>query len=127
MAPLAKIAQAGSRVAILLPVIVKDSDPESDASPEYAMDVAAEASWASGVVTEGVRTHFYLENALWREKLQSEVMPELLGRGVVQPNAQRMVEGATLLERAQKAMDLLRARAPRGERLVWRVAEGPEA
>jgi hypothetical protein len=34
----------------------------------------------------------------------------------------RVVEGATVLERAQNALDLLRERAVSGERLVWRVS-----
>lgn len=41
----------------------------------------------------------------------------------MEPNKQRVVEGGTLLERAQRALDLLRERAPSGEKLVWRVAE----
>lgn len=34
-----------------------------------------------------------------------------------------MVEGKTLLDRAQKALDLLRDQAVSGEKLVWRVAD----
>ena len=62
LAPIAKIAQRGARVAVLLPVIVKDSS-DTD-MPEYEMDVEAAASWAEGVVAEGVRTHFYLDVSL---------------------------------------------------------------
>lgn len=50
-------------------------------------------------------------------------MPALLETGIVQPNRQRIVEGASMLERAQKALDLMRERAPSGERLVWRVTD----
>ncbi len=50
-------------------------------------------------------------------------MPTLLAEGVVAPNKQRIIEGKTLLERAQKAMDALRRKEVSGERLVWRVAE----
>jgi hypothetical protein len=46
-----------------------------------------------------------------------------LASGVVKPNWQRVIEGASLLERAQKAMDALRRKEVSGERLVWRVAE----
>lgn len=51
-------------------------------------------------------------------------MPAMLAGGIVKPNAQRVVEGKTLLERAQKAIDALRQREVSGERLVWRVADG---
>ena len=90
------------------------------------MDVSSVVPWATGVVTEGVRANFYLENALWKEKLQSEVMPELLKTGVVAPNRQKFVQGDSMLERAEKALGLLRAREVRGERAVWRVSDLPE-
>ncbi len=60
--PVSQIATAGTTVAILLPVIVKDAT-ETEA-PEYAMDVAAAAPWAKGVDVRGVRTHFYLDVSL---------------------------------------------------------------
>lgn len=49
-------------------------------------------------------------------------MPAMLAQGIVKPNRQRIIEGETLLERAQKAMDALRRKEASGERLVWRVA-----
>jgi hypothetical protein len=60
---------------------------------------------------------------MFREKLQPEIVPALLAQGVVQPNKQRVVAGNTMLERAQKALDLLRNKAVSGERLVWKVSE----
>jgi len=50
-------------------------------------------------------------------------MPALLAEGVVKPNKQKVIEGATLLERAQTALDTLRRKGVSGEKLVWRVAE----
>lgn len=52
-----------------------------------------------------------------------DIVPALLAKGIVKPNRQRIVEGRTLLERAQKALDALRRKEVSGERLVWRVAE----
>ena len=57
--PIAKIATGNSKVAILLPVIVKDAS-EMEA-PEYTLDVKTSADWATGVGVRGVRTHNYLE------------------------------------------------------------------
>lgn len=34
-----------------------------------------------------------------------------------------IVEGKTLLERAENALDLLKRKVPSAERLVWRVSE----
>ena len=57
--PISEIAQKGAKVAILLPVIVKDSTDST--LPEYGMDVRTVADWADGVDVRGVRTHHYLE------------------------------------------------------------------
>lgn len=122
--PIAKIAQAGSVVAIMLPVIIKDAG--DGAEPEYEMDVTKCADWAEGVEVRGVRTHFYLQNEFLKEKLQSEIMPNALESGIMEPNDQVIVEGKTLLERAEKAMSMLRKKQISGGRLVWRVAEEEE-
>ena len=50
-------------------------------------------------------------------------MPALLAEGIVKPNRTKIVEGKTLLARAQKAIDMLRRKEVSGERLVWKVAE----
>jgi NADPH:quinone reductase-like Zn-dependent oxidoreductase len=57
---LSKIAQRGSTVAVMLPVILKDATLEEE--PEYEMDVSKvlAGQWADGVEVRGVRTHFYL-------------------------------------------------------------------
>jgi hypothetical protein len=64
-----------------------------------------------------------LQNEFFKEKLMSEIVPALVEQGVVKPNKHRVVEGATMLERAQKALDLLRQRAVSGERLVWKIPD----
>lgn len=50
-------------------------------------------------------------------------MPTMLKEGIVRPQKQRIIEGATLLERAQNAMDTLRRKEASMERLVWRVGD----
>ena len=50
-------------------------------------------------------------------------MPAMLRDGVVKPNDRKIVEGATMLERAEKAMSMLRRKEVSGERLVWKVAD----
>jgi hypothetical protein len=52
-------------------------------------------------------------------------MPTLLKKGVVKPQQQKIVEGATVLERAQRAMDMLRRKETSMERLVWRISDRP--
>lgn len=123
--PCARIADAdGCRIAILLPIIVKDAS--EGGKPEYEMDVVKCANWKKGVIPIGTRTHFWMDNEELAEILQTEIMPWALDSGVIEPNDQVIVEGQTLLERAQKAMDMLRDRKVSGGRLVWRVAEEDE-
>ncbi len=119
--PISRIAQRGTRVAVLLPVIIRD--PTEKETPEYTLDAQATASWAEGVGVFGVRTHFYLDNLFHAEHLQPIIMPAMLAQGTVQPNKQRVIEGPNMLARAQAALDTLRRKEISGERLVWRVAE----
>lgn len=121
--PLSKIAGKGSKVAVMLPVITTHAS--STQVPEYEMDVSRVlvGQWKEGVEVRGVRTHFYTENEFFKKHLQPDIMPELLARGLIRPNKQRVVEGITLLERAEGALALLRERDVSGEKLVWRVAE----
>lgn len=60
--PISQVAESGAKVAILLPVIVRDSS-ETEV-PEYEMDVRKVADWKEGVDARGVRTHFYLDVSL---------------------------------------------------------------
>ncbi|KAF2845489.1 GroES-like protein [Plenodomus tracheiphilus IPT5] len=121
IAPISQVARTGAKVAILLPVVVKDSS--NTTAPEYEMDVRAAAQWADGVDARGVRTHFYLQNEFHKYHLQPDIMHTMLKKGIVTPQQQRIVEGATMLERAQKAMDMLRRKEASMERLVWRVSD----
>ena len=59
LAQISKIAKPGSKVAVMLPVIVKDAT-ETEA-PVYEMDAGKCAKWEDAVDVRGVRTHFYLE------------------------------------------------------------------
>ena len=57
--PISKLAGPGTKVVVLLPVIVRDASEESE--PEYAMDVGKVVEWKEGAEARGVRTHLYLE------------------------------------------------------------------
>ncbi|KAK3355705.1 chaperonin 10-like protein [Neurospora tetraspora] len=121
--PLTRLAEKGTKVAIMLPVIIKHAT--EDEPPEYEIDVTKvlKGEWKDGVVLRGVRTHFYTHDEFMKYHCQPDIVPALLEQGVVKPNKQRIVEGATLLERATNALRILRNRAQSGEKLVWRVDE----
>lgn len=125
--PLSKIARRGTKVAIMLPVIVRHASGTE--APWYAMDVHrvdGTVRWEEGVLLSGVRTHFYPQDAFLRDKLLPEIMPALVGTGRIVPNRVRIVEGRTLLARAERALGMLRGREVSGEKLVWRVSEVEE-
>ncbi|QPC75667.1 hypothetical protein HYE68_006419 [Fusarium pseudograminearum] len=113
--PLTRIAQPGSTVAVMLPVILRDATVDEE--PEYEMDVGKVLTeeWADGVQVRG--------NEFFKQNLQPEIVPRLLTDGVITPNRCRIVEGSSAVERAQKAVDILRNKEVSGERLVWRIAE----
>lgn len=54
-------------------------------------------------------------------------MHTMLKERIVEPNKQRIIEGKTMLERAQNAMNALRRKEASGERLVWRVSDEEES
>ncbi|KAK3397495.1 chaperonin 10-like protein [Sordaria brevicollis] len=121
--PLTKLAEKGTKVAVMLPVITKHAS--EDEAPEYAMDATEvlKGEWKDGVEVRGVRTHHYPQNEFMKNHCQPDIVPALLEQGVIKPNKQRIVEGATLLERATNALRILRAGAQSGEKLVWRIDE----
>lgn len=63
------------------------------------------------------------QNEYFKQNLQPEIVPRLLTDGVITPNRYRVVEGSSAVERAQKAVDILRNKEVSGERLVWRITE----
>jgi hypothetical protein len=66
----------------------------------------------------------FLQNVFFKQHLQPDIMPAMLREHIVSPQKQKIVEGATMLDRAQKAMDMLRRKEASMERLVWRVSDG---
>jgi NADPH:quinone reductase-like Zn-dependent oxidoreductase len=77
---LTKIAQAGTKLALMLPVIVQDATEEQE--PIYELDInkCTMLKWADGAIVRGVRTHFYLEvchTTTTSRNLQSEISSKL--------------------------------------------------
>lgn len=117
------LAERGTKVAIMLPVIVTHANEE--VAPVYEMDVSKvlPGQWKDGVMLKGTRTHFYLQNEFFKDRLQADIIPALLEQGVIKPNRLRIVDGEAMLERAENARKLLRSQAVSGEKLIWRVSD----
>lgn len=149
--PISKIAtQPGSAVVAVLPVVISTSaekdglklSPDVSAEAPWASGVEIHpivvynyeevcrhlhimSPSVLGVImviaTEFGLIIFRLQNQLLRDHLQTEIMPTLLAQGAIKPNNQQIVEGETLLDRARKALDIMRSGTVSGERLVWQV------
>ena len=122
--PIAQLVTT-ARIAVLLPIVLQPSSP--GVLPSYSLDVLdLGVSWPPSVTVSGVRTHNYTSNSFLAEKLQPEIMPWMLAEKIIESNERISVEGETLLERAEKALGILREKGVSGARLVWRVAEEGE-
>lgn len=59
--PLTRVADSGSTLAILLPVIVRDASDSEPPIMEGDVTKCHEGKWAKDVTLRGVRTHFYTD------------------------------------------------------------------
>lgn len=119
LATISQVATKDTKIAIMLPVIIRDASETE--KPIYEMDITKVANWAPGTLPIGVRTHFYQQNEFNAENLQRVIIPELLEKRIVRPNKIRIVEGKSMLDRAERCLELLRGKKVRGEKLVWRL------
>ncbi|KAL2822439.1 alcohol dehydrogenase [Aspergillus granulosus] len=120
LAPISKIAtRAGSIVAAVLPVVI--NPPSDPVGLQLSANIAQEAEWAPGVEVHPIVSYAYEANEFLRDCLQPDIMATLLADGAIEPNTTRCVEGNSLLERATRAIDIMRSGTVSGERLVWRV------
>jgi len=118
---IAKVLRQGSTFAFLLPIKEgqgSSSTPMSSLSLKHQMDIKFE----DDVNVVPVATIFYQKDPVWKERLQPKVMPDLVGKGLIRPNQHRLVEGAMLLERTQKAFDIFKRGEATAERLVVKIA-----
>ncbi|POS77088.1 alcohol dehydrogenase [Diaporthe helianthi] len=83
LTPLGKIAGNGSKVGIMLPVLM------SHASTGNVLV----AQWNEGVDLRGVKTHFYQDDDYFKYHLQLDIVPVLVEEGLLGPNKQRLMEG----------------------------------
>ncbi|KAH6661834.1 alcohol dehydrogenase [Halenospora varia] len=115
--PISMIAtQPGSIVAALLPVIISAPSAQNSETPlQLTFDVSKEAAWAPEIETHRVATYTYEANAFLKNNLQPVIMSTLLAQGIIEPNKQQVVEGKALLDRAQKALNIMRSGAVSGE------------
>jgi len=117
---IAKVLHPGSTFAFLLPI---KEGQGSSSTPVNNLKWEMDIEFEDGVNVVPVATLFYQKDPAWKERLQPQVMPDLVGKGLIKPNRYRLVEGATLLERSQKAFDIFKRGETTPERLVVKIAD----
>jgi len=106
LAHVMRVVGGDAVVAVMLPVVFERASDER--APLYSMDPTAGLTWSEGVVVRGVRTHFWDRDLEMREILQREIVPRLLEIRAIKPNRIKVVEEASMLERAETALGLVR-------------------
>lgn len=103
--PLTKIAQKGSRLGAMLPIILKDATEESE--PEYEMDASKVlvGEWAEGALIRGVRTHFYLDVSptpvpiIFHDQTPYEITERVLQAKAPARDPSRALEGGSCMSK----------------------------
>ncbi|KAG6333147.1 hypothetical protein ID866_5943 [Astraeus odoratus] len=117
----AQTVQPGAKVAILLPI--KEGDSLITDSGRVLMAVPPDRNpFEEGVKIIGVRTFLYRDNEYMKDKLMSEILPQLLKDDLIKPSRIRMFDQGTLLERTLAALELVRSGKVSGEKVVVKVA-----
>jgi len=117
---IAKVLRQGSTFAFLLPI---KEGKGSSSSPVNSLKREMDVKFEDGVNLIPVATMRYQADPVMKEKLQPKVMPDLVGKGLIKPNRYRLVEGATLFERAKNAFNVFKRGEATSERLVVKIAE----
>ncbi|RAH68488.1 zinc-binding alcohol dehydrogenase family protein [Aspergillus aculeatinus CBS 121060] len=116
----AKIASLpGSIIAAVLPVVLRS--PSDPAGVQLSANVEGEVSWAPGLEVHSIVSYTFETNPFLKDHLLPDIIPALLASGSLDPNKYREIEGASLLQRASTALDVMRTGTVSGERLVWKV------
>ncbi|KAF7308210.1 PKS-ER domain-containing protein [Mycena chlorophos] len=122
IAKIAPLVRAGGKVAILLPIKVGDTVAVGDAGMRSTIP-EEENHFAEGVAIKYVKTFTYHQNnEFLKNELMSKILPPLLAKGIITPNRVRLLDrGATLKERVEEGLDLLRNNKVSGEKIIVKV------
>ncbi|KAF4467482.1 NAD(P)-binding [Fusarium albosuccineum] len=102
------LANPGAKVSFARPVVGRSNGQHY----KIFSDPLLASDWRMGV-----------QDKFLEEHLQPTIMADMVGRGVIKPGEYSIAEGETLLERAQKALDMVRIGGIDGKQAVWRVSE----
>ncbi|KAH8830960.1 GroES-like protein [Flagelloscypha sp. PMI_526] len=107
----------GGEVAVLLPI----KEGNSVRSTERMTWEVKDGLLPKGSKAVLVRTFLYQNDKFMREKLMPEVLPELLEKGLIEPNRVKLLDQGSWLERVTIGLNLLRNNKVSGEKVVVKV------
>ncbi|KAK0214253.1 chaperonin 10-like protein [Armillaria nabsnona] len=93
---------------------------EGDA-PMYIEIPEGRNPFPKSVNVHGVLTFQYQEDAFQKENVMPRILPELLEKGIIQPNRIHLLDQGTFKERVAVGLDLLRHNKVSGEKLVVKI------
>ncbi|KAL1742398.1 chaperonin 10-like protein [Schizophyllum fasciatum] len=123
MGAIGKVLAPDGTVALLLPMKDGEKVRPEEKDAKFYFEIP---DHLQGLIPETakkllVRTFLYQRNEFLKENLMPKILPELLEKGVIKPNAVRLCEDGSLKERAAVALDLLRNNKISGEKVVVKV------
>ncbi|KAJ3563575.1 hypothetical protein NP233_g8851 [Leucocoprinus birnbaumii] len=123
MGILAKFMSPTGSVALLLPVKegkTLNNSPDEELFLAWPMPDSINP-FPKEANLIGVRTFFYQEDQVLKERLMPEILPELLEKELIKPTRLRLMDNGTLENRVEQALDLFRNNKVSGEKLVIKI------
>ncbi|KAK0233951.1 chaperonin 10-like protein [Armillaria fumosa] len=121
IAKVAKVISQTGTVALLLPVKEGDNVRGEGDAPMHFEIPEGRSPFLKSVNVRGVRTFLYQENAFQKENVMPKILPQLLEKGIIQPNRVHLLDQGTFKERVAVGLDLLRHNKVSGEKLVVKI------
>ncbi|KAG7452024.1 GroES-like protein [Guyanagaster necrorhizus] len=119
IAEVSKVTSETGTVALLLPV--KEGNNVRGEAQMYMEIPEGRNPFPKSVNIRGVRTFLYQENAFQKENVMPKILPDLLEKGIIQPNRVHLLDQGTFKERVAVGLELLRHNKVSGEKLVVKI------
>ncbi|PBL00228.1 GroES-like protein [Armillaria gallica] len=121
IAEVAKVISQTGTVALLLPIKEGNNVTGEKDAQMYMSIPEGRSPFSESVNVRGVRTLLYQENGFQKENVMPKILPELLEKGIIQPNRVHLLDQGTFKERVSAGLDLLRNNKVSGEKLVVKI------
>ncbi|KAK0466197.1 chaperonin 10-like protein, partial [Desarmillaria tabescens] len=121
IAEVAKVISSTGTVALLLPVKEGNNVRGEGGSQMYMEIPEGRNPFPKSVNVRGVRTFLYQENVFQKENVMPKILPELLEKGIIQPNRVHLLDQGSFKDRVAVGLELLRHNKVSGEKVVVKI------